>query len=113
VINNNIDAVSYLLSSGKVKTGLRDLDGRTCLHYAVFNTQNEAKAINAYKIIKSLIEVNPALPNIKDYYKKGPGNPEYAVRTNIREYIKSRKSTLFRKNPNTNKNKGVRHTRRG
>jgi ankyrin repeat protein len=116
VKSNNIIYVKKLLSTGKVLTAKRDNYGRTCLHYAVINSQNlpvEQRA-TAFELVKLLIAENPALPNIKNYRQKGPGNPNFAINETVRDYVKTRKSTFFKKHQNTNKSKksGGRKTHR-
>jgi hypothetical protein len=105
VKRNNLNLVKYLLSSKKVHTAIKDDNGQTPLHYAVANTNNPAFYKEAFEIIRLLIEENPALPNIKDNSDKGPGNKEYALKSEIRQYIKSKKSSMFSKKKNTNKMK--------
>jgi len=101
---NNINLVKKLIELG-AKTALKDARGKTALHYAAENaSRHEA---NAFDIVKILIEANPALPNIKNNSKKGPGNPEYVKNAEVRNYIKTRKSRWFcsqKKNTNKNKN---------
>lgn len=100
---NNINFVQKLIELG-AKTALKDARGKTALHYAAENaSRHEA---NAFDIVKILIEANPALPNIKNNSKKGPGNPEYVKNAEVRNYIKTRKSRWFcSQKKNTNKNK--------
>lgn len=100
---NNIYLVKKLIELG-AKTALKDTYGRTALHYASVNASKHEP--DAFEIVKLLIEANPALPNIKNVDKRGPGNPHFAVNKEVRSYIRSRKSGWFTKRKeNTNKGK--------
>ena len=107
-IFNNITLVKKLLSRN-AKLASKDHLGRTALHYAAINasdlTGNAKK--QAFEIVQLLMETNPILPNIKNNSGKGPANPEYIKNASVREYIRSRKSSMFSKKPkNTNLKKG-------
>ena len=100
---NNIYLVKKLIQLG-AKTALKDAYGQTALHYASVNASKHEP--NAFEIVKLLIEANPALPDIKNVDKRGPGNPHFAVNKEVRSYIRSRKSGWFTKRKeNTNKGK--------
>lgn len=111
----NLELVKLFLSHPKTLTTAKDNEGLTCLHYAVLTyvSSSGKKKEDALEIIKLLIEANPALPDMKDNKKRGPGNPYYARDSEARTYIKERKSTLFTKRKNTNlgKSGGSRKTR--
>jgi len=112
VIDNKLHLVKWLLSSKKAKTALKDDYGKTCLHYAVINTNDATLRYNAFEIIKLLIAENPALPNIKDRSGAGPGNKKYAFNAEVRDYIKTRKSTVFSRKKNTNRMKAGSYTKK-
>lgn len=100
---NNIYLVKKLIELG-AKTALKDDSGKTALHYASIKASKHEP--NAFEIVKLLIEANPALPNIKNVDKRGPGNPYFATNKEVRNYIRSRKSGWFTKRKeNTNKGK--------
>lgn len=111
----NLELVKLFLSHPTILTTAKDNEGLTCLHYAVLTyvSSSGKKKEDALEIIKLLIEANPALPDMKDNKKRGPGNPYYAKDSEARTYIKERKSTLFtkRKNTNVGKSGGLRKTR--
>ena len=103
---NNIYLVKKLIELG-AKTALKDEFGQTALHYASVNASKHEP--NAFEIVKLLIEVNPALPNIKNVDKRGPGNPHFAKNKEVRSYIRSRKTGWFTKrkeNTNVTRRKG-------
>jgi ankyrin repeat protein len=108
--SNNIYLVRKLIELG-AKTASKDDLGKTALHYASVNASNQEP--NAFEIVKLLIEANPALPNIKNTDKKGPGNPNYAINDEVRNYIRKRKTGWFTtRKVNTNKAKQAAGTRR-
>ena len=113
---NNIYLVKKLLNTGNALTTITDIKGKTCLHYAVDNTtiyaSDPEKYRTAFEIVKLLIAENPALPNIKDKNKKRPGSRKYAKVPEVSSYVKSRKSTFFKRRPDTNRTKWLRATRR-
>jgi ankyrin repeat protein len=109
---NNIYLVRKLIELG-AKTAIKDEFGRTALHHA--SVQASKHEPNAFEIVKLLIEANPALPNIKNMSKKGPGNPLFATNKEVRNYIRSRKTGWFTKrkeNTNAKKVGGKRKTRK-
>ena len=103
VRQENFYLAKKLVEKG-AKTSFVDNDGKTVLHYAAIiasDLKGEEKA-KAFDLVKLLVDKNPALPNMKNKSKKGPANPEYIKNATVRNYIKSRKSTLFTKRKNTN-----------
>ena len=103
VRQENFYLAKKLVEKG-AKTSFVDNDGKTVLHYAAITASDlkgEEKA-KAFDLVKLLVDKNPALPNMKNKSKKGPANPEYIKNATVRNYIKSRKSTLFTKRKNTN-----------
>jgi len=112
VKHRNLYLVSKLLEFPELKTGYRNpLDGKTVLHYAALASSNlpgnftrmSLGEVPEHKILKLLIDRNPALTETKNNFKKGPSNPSYVGYGFTRRYIKSRKSGMFsRKHNNTN-----------
>jgi hypothetical protein len=108
VKQNNLLIVKKLINNPNIIISKQDLDGRTCLHYASYYASvyvGNSKNNVAFEIVKLLIDKYPALTDIKDKTGVGPGNKQFALAPNVREYIKTRKSGLFKKNPNIEKNK--------
>ena len=104
---NNLLLVKKFINTPNIIISKQDRLGKTCLHYASHNAStyiDNAKNV-AFEIVKLLIDKYPALTDIKDKTGAGPGNKQIAVAANVRNYIKSRKSGLFKQNPNIEKNK--------
>jgi serine/threonine protein kinase len=110
VKSNNLAVVKKFIYIPNIKYSKQDKEGNTCLHYAsaIASSRSGEKGRNAFEIIKLLLEKYPALADIKNKNGFGPGNPKVATAPNIRAFIKGRKSTLFKKNPNAEKNTRVR-----
>jgi len=106
---NNIYLIKKLIELG-AKTAIKDNFGRTALHHASVQASKEEP--NAFEIVKLLIEANPALPNIKNANKKGPGNPVFATKKEVRNYIRTRKTGWFNKRKENTNAKKVGGTRR-
>jgi len=112
VKSKNLYLVSRLLEFPYLKTGYKNpTDGKTALHYAAIASYKlsgnfirmSLSESPEHKILKLLIDRNPALTEIRNSQKKGPGNPAYVGYGFTRRYIKSRKSGMFsRKHNNTN-----------
>ena len=117
VSKNNIVLVKKLLSDPNIIVSKPDSKGKTCLHQAVMSISlyglNSYSGRIAFEIIKLLLKKYPALSDLKDLSGKGPANPAYSV-PEVRKFIKSYKSTFYRKNPNTEKKRrgGKRSTQR-
>jgi len=109
---HNFYLAKKLVEKG-AKTGFANNLGKTALHYAAINASEliDARKPVAFDLVKLLIDKNPALPNMKNKSKKGPANPNYVKNASVRNYIKSRKSTLFTKRKNTNSAGGTRKRR--
>ena len=110
VKNNNLAVVKKLVYIPNIKYSKQDKEGNTCLHYAsaIASSSYDEKKKTAFEIIKLLLEKYPALADIKNKKGFGPGNPKVAIAPNVRAFIKGRKSSLFKKNPNAEKNTRVR-----
>ena len=112
VKHSNLYLVKELLKFPYLKTAYKNPDdGKTALHYAArisrkLSGNDDRTAITdepEHQILKLLIDRNPALTDIKNSSKKGPGNPDYVGHGFTRRYIKTRKSGLFsKKHVNTN-----------
>jgi ankyrin repeat protein len=109
VHKNNIYLIRKLIELG-AKTAIKDNFGRTALHHA--SVQASKGEPNAFEIVKLLIEANPALPNIRNLNKKGPGNPVFATKKEVRNYIRTRKTGWFTKRKENTNAKKVGGTRR-
>ncbi len=119
VKSRNLYLVSRLLEYPALKTAyINPDDGKTALHYAAresrrVNGNNTRTALSSdpvHQILKLLIDRNPALTEIRNSAKKGPGNPAYVGYGFTRKYIKSRKSGMFgKKHQNTNMTGGKKH----
>lgn len=107
--HNNLAVVKKLVNVPNIKYSKQDNEGNTCLHWASKNasTNSGEKKRTAFEIIKLLLDKYAALADIKNKLGMGPANPKVATASNVRAFIKERKSTLFKKNPNTEKNTRV------
>jgi len=114
VKQNNLLVVKKLVDIPNIKFSANSGSTQlTCLHWASIKASrlNGKEKETALEIIKVLLKKYPALADIKDNDNMDPANPYYAKSSDVRRLIKSHKSWLFKKNPNTEKN--VRNTRRG
>jgi ankyrin repeat protein len=107
VMKVDILSVKEALSNSGTFISKRDKYGKTCLHYAseIASSSKGMQRLKALEIVTLLLAKYPALADIKDNEGKGPGNPLIATDPDVRKIIKSAKSTLLKRNPNTEKNK--------
>jgi len=102
---NNLTLVKKLVIVPSIKYSKQDNTGNTCLHHAsiLASTSSGERQRIAFEIIKLLLDNYVALADIKNKEGMGPANPKIATAPNVRTFIKERKSTLFKKNPNAEK----------
>jgi serine/threonine protein kinase len=102
----NVELVERLLVFKNIKTALQDNDGNTALHYVAMSCSAVNKQ-EALRIIDLLIRRNPALPDIKNRFNRGPANRHVCSDPEIQVSIKRHKSLLpFWPHKNTDKHNG-------
>jgi len=108
ILHNNLELVKDIVNTPGIIISKRNNKGLTCLHFASINASIlsgegyfKPEDTNGFKIIQLLVNKYPALTDIKDNDKLGPGNNKYARIGFIRDFIKSKKSWLLFRNPNT------------
>jgi len=115
--SRNLYFIDKLLDLPYLKTAYQRRDGKTALHllatdanyWRSYNSMSETYL----RLIKKLLDKNPALANIKNTNGRGPGNPKYVEPNGkVRKYIKSRKSWMWSPHKNTNKVGGRKTLRR-
>ena len=100
----NIYLVKILLDLPFTHTAQQNHLGKTALHYAASKSVEKPRDARIYnEIIELLLRRNPALSEIRDNNKKGPGNKDYVGQHSFaRITIKRSKAGMFRKHKNTN-----------
>lgn len=103
----NYHMIDKLLEFPFLKTAHKDGLGKTVLHYMAVQSSLTNSGVNSVvtpelKIIEKLLERNPKLANIRNTYKRGPGNPKYIGERYTRKYIKSKKAPFYWPHKNTN-----------
>ena len=103
----NYYMIDKLLEFPFLKTAHKDGLGKTVLHYMAVQSSLTNSGVNSVvtpelKIIEKLLERNPKLANIRNTYKRGPGNPKYIGERYTRKYIKSKKAPFYWPHKNTN-----------
>jgi ankyrin repeat protein len=115
--SRNLYLIDKLLDLPYLKTAHQRQDGKTALHLLATDAnywRSHNSMVETYlRLIKKLLDKNPALANIKNTNGRGPGNPKYVEPNGkVRKYIKSRKSWMWNPHKNTNKVGGRKTLRR-
>jgi len=107
--NKNVNLLQKLLELPNIKLATQDINGNTMLHYLT-NRIQFTLIDSEKKLIEKILEKNPVLADIKNNNGEGPGNI-HLTHSSVHAFIKTKKSTIFRKHKNTNLTKKNRRKR--
>jgi len=110
-INANLAAVRAFVDIPGILYSTQTDQGNTCLHAVTQNCIFDNRECK--DIIELLLSKYPALADIKNNAKQGPGNPKWVRDARIRTLVKNKKSGWITRNPNSEKGlRGGRLTRK-